>query len=469
MQGWLEKSTVVQNGWLEKSKVVKPESSIVSIDAGPIPFEPRKSVDKMPEFGRGMPITSPGESRTAYLRRLGQHFNFSKVPEKHAEKYDILQEAAAFTPGRQKDLARVVKRIYGDQATLAKHSGYPEPVILFDSGEVVPFNQPGLTMQDVRGLKAPTAVLGMEVGGGVLGALVGNVPGSIAGVGAGSFAGEFLRLKRGKEVGLHDLSNAEIAGRAAIDAAIASGLEIGTLGLGAIVRRMVQNPVSKRALGDLKEEEIEAAIDAAEKYYEETGERLTAGQAVQEAQRAGNVEGLERTAAEMRTNEQALIESGDAPGLRQQLRSQTEKIGQETEKAIGDAAEDLLESPEVGRTIQEAGQRELEDAVRKQDILADVQRGQQEDIINAKLVVPSEAETADALRGYIQSSKDDTFKQLSKRYEDFKALAPDDTEVSLKLLKGCQKNGKASLKETFFQPLQKRIAFWWAKRWRWKI
>ncbi|MEE8114543.1 MAG: hypothetical protein V3T23_09325, partial [Nitrososphaerales archaeon] len=246
-QDWLKQAVPVdpvKNDWLKTAVPVDagqpvPIAGIQSLSSD-LPSLPKRIIKGQTKMFGGEPtVVDLPEGDTSYKKRLGEYYGFTAVPEKYEDNYGRLQEAAGFTPGRQEDMQRIVKKAFGGKANLANYEGYPDPVIVFDTGEIVPFNQPGLTMQDVRGAKAATGVLAAEVAGGAAGLLGGPfAPATVPlGVGAGAFAGEYARLKKGQE--FSELTDSEIVGRAAIDAAIATGLEIATLGAGAVVRRFI--------------------------------------------------------------------------------------------------------------------------------------------------------------------------------------------------------------------------------------
>jgi hypothetical protein len=396
-----------------------------------LPALERKIIKRQTRMFGGEPtIVDLPESETAYKTRLGEYYGFSEVPEIEAENYGKLQEALSFTPGRVEDMRRIVKKAYGPFADLATHEGYPDPVIRFKSGEIVPFNQPGADMQDIRGLRGGLAPLGSELAGGIAG-LPGGIGGVVTGVGAGAFTGEVLRLQKGKDSGYHDLSDPAIYGRAAVDAAIAMGLELTTLGGGAIVRRMISSPAGREIVGDLSEEQLKLAIKAADDYAAETGQKLTAGQSVQEAQRKGLIEGAKDTASEARTIEEALAEMGQAPGLRSQLGAQQTAVDIATREAEVGAAPDLLGSEQVGRDVQAAARADVIQETAEIITAAQTRKEALEEARDAEIKAPELLETSQDLRTYIETGKTKTFEALKKKYQEFHASLDDKVSIDM--------------------------------------
>ena len=421
---------------------------ILSLKSDLPPLKREKIKNKTTMFGGEPTVIDLPESEKAYKKRLAEYYGFSDVPEIDADNYDKLQEELSFTTGSKEDMQRVIKKAYGPFADLAEYEGYPDPVIKFKSGEIVPFNKPGLDVQDVRGLRGNMVTLGSEFAGGLAG-MIGGTAGVVAGVGAGTFTGEVLRLQKGREKGYHDLTNADIYGRAAIDAAITVGLEVSTLGAGAIIRRMIANPAARSIVGDLTEAELDAAIKAADKYAAETGNKLTAGQSIQEAQRVGDIAGGKATASEARTVEEALALSGDAPELKAMLKEQQASLDAGARKIEEIAAPDLLGSEDVGRDIQAAAKEDV--AAQAKDIFmeADVKRGIQEDIIQSDIKAPELLKTSEELRTYIQEAKTKTFADLRARYDEFRAATPDEFSVDMSAFRNVVAEWKGRVAKDF--------------------
>jgi hypothetical protein len=451
VQAWEQAPLVDEPEWksapLVGDKVAAP--SVLRIDSDLPKLDRRILKDRTLMAGRDPMISDMPESDSSYKKRLIDYYGFTSPPEVYEDEYNRLQELAGFTPNRQQDLARVVKKAFGDDATLAIHSGYPDPVIQFKSGEIVPFNIPGVTTQDIRGLRAGAGVLGAEIAGGAAGLLGGPLaPVTVPlGVGAGAYISNVERLEKGKEMGLHDLTDAEIKWDALIDAGIASTIELTTLGLG----RFLRGP-GKAVVGDLTEAEVDAITSAAMKSQRE-GEKITVGQAMQRAQSEGDVGGLRRMGQEARTLEEALIQRGEAPELRGVMRAQEESLERETRKITGDAEADLTRSQEIGQAIQDEAEATI--AAERQNIRmeADIARAEQEDILRSRIEAPQLFESGEQLRGYLQAAKDDTFQQLSNKYEAFYRNVPEELPVDIKGVKSAARSLKTKVDDDLIKRL----------------
>jgi hypothetical protein len=105
---------------------------------------------------------------------------------------------------------------------LSEKSGIPEEQVLRQNerggfewlnpqtGRYTPVDGANLTANDFRDLYGPSATVTPAVVGGIGGTIVNPTVGTVAGA-SGAWFGEILRLNHGRELGVHDLNNEEMA------------------------------------------------------------------------------------------------------------------------------------------------------------------------------------------------------------------------------------------------------------------
>jgi hypothetical protein len=420
-------------GLNEPKKTYAPLNTIQREYDGEAPDMGTKFVPAFNGLGLTM-VNNQSDSEFKAARK--DYYGFDDVPDWAADNYDRLEEAAGFLPDRNPEyLRRIVKAAYGDRAELKHLDGYDEPVIEFDTGEIVPFTESELGWQAVRGARATVGVIAAEAAPGIVGAVTGGMPGAVGGVGAGAFAGEYARLENSSDAGFHDMTKVEMAGQAAYHALISAGLEVGFIGVGGMVRRLVQSKVGIMLLGDLTEEEIELVIKKASDLHEETGNPVTTGQAIQQSVVDGDIPGQQRLASEVRTVEEDLVRSGDGDPIRKILKDQEIAAGEANDAAMersGVVAADTMEAAtDVGHQVGGAARGEVEAETARIGGRAVAVRETQTEVIKATTQAPDIYVNAEGVRKYVETATRETFAQLSKRYEEFWAQVPEDTPVDV--------------------------------------
>lgn len=436
---------------------VGPEGGVPLGELAPVPVI---GADIPPIERRMMPtmkygaVTEQPEPELQHKRRLMEQYGLQRAPSdrKRAGKHTTMPMALQMTPGRPEDMKRVVKKFFGDDATLSFHKGFGDYVVTFkDTGEVVPFNDPGLGMESLKGALPTAFQIGSEVTGGLGGLVAGGPPGAIAGVAGGAGLSKYQLLQLGKDEGLHDMSKADMLGTAILDAAIATGVELTIPVLSSVVRRMVGSPTAKRIIGEITEDEMTAAVKKAKelsvRVEARTGEKfpMTAGQAAQlEAPEAGRrirtaeeafegmlgPEGFQDIRAQQRTAETALRGQilGDVPPSKEGVGPLGEDIGEIARRQAFEAEE---------RIGQESLEQQAEAMARQAELTN---------------VLPT-LTSAEAMRTGLSEARDKTFKALGKKYDDLWAQVPEDTVIDMAPLRKVGADWADRLDEDIFKSL----------------
>lgn len=436
---------------------IGPDGGVPLGELAPVPVI---GTDVPPIERRMMPtmkygaLTEQPEPELQHKRRLMEQYGLQRTPSdrERAGKHTTMPMALQMTPGRPEDMRRVVKKLFGDDATLSFHKGFGDYVVTFkDTGEVVPFNDPGLGMESLKGALPTAFQVGSEVTGGLGGLVAGGPVGAFAGVAGGAGFSKYQLLQLGKDEGLHDISKADMLGHAVLDAAIATGVEMTIPVLGSVVRRMVGSPTAKRIIGEITEEEMEAAVKKAkalsQKVEERTGEKfpMTAGQAAQlEAPEAGR---------RIRTAEEAFEGMLGPEGFQdiraQQAAAETALRGQ----ILGDVPETMEPAGVLGEATQEAARRRLiseQERIGQESIETQAEAmARQADLTN---VLPT-LTSAEAMRTGLSEARDKTFKAFGKKYDELWSQVPEDTVVDMAPLRKVGDEWADRLDEDIFQSL----------------
>ena len=144
-------------------------------------------------------------------------------------------------------------------------------ITVFDqgSGRYVPLDSSNMTMNDLRDLYGPAYPIGGSIAGSVAGLMGGGPFALPASIGAGGLMagfGEYMRLAKGKELGVHDLSAEEMMTSAfkefSIDVAAGAG-GAGVTKLNQLLRNIIKPPGMKPATAEdiLNKMQSEGFID----------------------------------------------------------------------------------------------------------------------------------------------------------------------------------------------------------------
>lgn len=427
------------------------EDDIVTISSG-LPRLPRKEpldISNIPGYQAAGMSALTEESNFSYRKRAAEYYGFDKIPEKHFDNYEKLEEAAGFLPSRKIEyLQKIADKAFDGEAKVKRHREFGEPVLEFDTGEIVPFEETGTGLQTLRGARAGTEEILMEVAGGGLG-MGGGIPGVVGGVGLGILSQNYRGYKQANDAFDLGLTEMEMVGQAALNSVIAMGFEVGTIGVGAVVRRMLMNPVAKNIIGDLTADQINAAVKAAEDF---DGPILT-GQALQKARKEG-AEIAKRDIEELRTLEEGLAKSGQGPEVRGILKEQdiaAQRATREVTEAA--AAERTLLEEEFGAEAIEAARRDVSIQREQIERTLDTERAAVDTAIGEIISPPDMINTVDDVRRYLVDAADETIEQHRKKYRELWADVPEGTVVDVKSVKAAARKTTSTIEKDLFPHL----------------
>jgi len=128
-------------------------------------------------------------------------------------------------------------------------------------------DEAGLSTSDLKDMYGPAKTVGLEIAGAIGGAFAGPWT-SVAGGSVGAFMGEYMRLNKGKSLGVHDLSWDEMfdeaAGIAGLSAAAGAGGEVASFALNRL--RLIISPEgfsveeAERMLSAFRSPELQSEI-----------------------------------------------------------------------------------------------------------------------------------------------------------------------------------------------------------------
>lgn len=401
------------------------------------------------------------EGETEYKTRLAGQYGFQVEPTEQdemsllsegvtmASEIEKLPSYLNLTSGSPEDMQRIVDKVFKGAGELAFHEGYGDYVVKLVDGRVIPFNKPGLTLEEAR---IPAQTLAAEVGGGAAGMAGGPVTAAVgAGLGAG-FA-KIKQLQSGKEFDFHDMSDSEILAEGAIESLIAFGADIVLAGGGVVIRRMMGNPAAKRFLGELTEDQIDEAI----KIFDEKAAAIEARTGVRPEATTGQVmAGVDpETGRAIQSFEAGLEKTGEDVGKAARASQLEAEEALKTTMFGGEAAEDLTKAVPTGEAIQETAERGI---MAQKEAIAQSSLDEQAEAITKQLDivdVPPTAQTADEIRTYLKSSRDKVLGpegSLSQEYNKFWEQIPD-TIVDLKPVRDVGKKWSGVVNSDIFKTL----------------
>lgn len=403
------------------------------------------------------------EPDAGYRRRQAEYYGFGEVPEKHKDAYSNLLDAMLKTLGTEEHMGRVVEKMFGGEAKLANFKGYNAPVIQFDDGTIVAFDQPGIDVQELKGIgvKQVTAeaALGTAgfIGGGYAGP-VGAVGGGAAGVGLGAYMAKKSYLKEGKELGYHDLSDDEIGSIARGEGWMAASIELMTFGLGKIFRSGMKNQIAKKlhGMGVLTPDDAKIAADIARRELKDSGTDLTTPQAFMIASREAKGEDAARLKYIAETLEEPakkILARGESP----ELAAKQALAAKEKREALDVVEEGLPKTMEgkqvIGEVVVETASQKI--AKREGEISKEVSKNIQSAVDKQfKLFdTPGTTVTAVKLREGLSKAREEVFDRLGKEYSKLWDQVPEGVKVDVSSMRETAKKWQRVLNDDFFKSL----------------
>ena len=448
----------------DKINPFNQHGEIEKIPADLPPLERNVTSTRPSTTGLPLPIDiNAQEDETDYKKRVAKQYGIKLDPSEQdkmslldenntvASEIEKLPTYLSYTKGDPEDMQRIVDKVFKGGAKLAYHEGYGDYVVKMANGDIIPFNKPGFTLEEAR---TPVQSLAAESVGGVAG-MAGGPVAAAGGASIGAGVARMEQLRKGREFGFHDMSDAEILAQGAIEASWALGSQVALAGGGAIIRRLAGSPAAKKFLGQMTDEKIDEAV----KKFEEFQKNIEARTGVKPEATTGQViSGVDpQTGRAIQSFEKGLESTGAEVGQKART-SQTEAANALKNKMFdGKPANDLSQASEVGEKIQDTAERAI---TRKQMAIEKDIFDEQAEAVTKQLDivdVPPTAQTSDEIRDYITKARSDVLGkdgQLSKKYSEFWSQIPD-VKADMSGVKQSGKKWSALLDSDIFKTLSK--------------
>lgn len=395
-------------------------------------------------FGGALGLPAP-EGTNAYINRLADYYDVSQ----EGAGADILAKGS-LTLERPDDYQRLLSEEYGQDVSVYMHPELGEPVFKHpETGKETFVRSPTSLAQWGASVVGDVPTLAAEVAGGVGGMPAGAI-GVGLGAGGGGFLGEVARLDAGKLAGFNDYSQGTIFGEALVHGLITMGAGVAGEAGGAVLRRILGSPQSKRFLDTMTPDDMADAQRALDRLADDveksTGTRpeFSFGQAAQEAKVA------ERDVRAVRSLEDKMAEESIELQAVEQSQREAREILERS--AFGEFPEEAIGSPQLAEEVSEIATRQI--SAEREAIERETTQILEEatDKVNQSFNNPDILSSVDNIRNTMSEARRGTFSKLGDEYKKFWAEHPD-AVVDLTPLKKTATEWQAITKSDIFQSL----------------